>query len=194
MPHSPPDGSASDGAMSCSIARWVASGVTHAQDHDLLACNAIPDDVWPDSDQFAHLGARHSATAMGKVDEAVRGREQGLGQTDRGLWIEVTEVVVGAPDPTQGAAGPDDAHELGFRRGDSLAPDQSPEPFTDRFMRHDPPCSKVRFGFGIEACLGRLVGRQIENRPNLRLSHAEVPPRAGVAQIRADAVYAGKVG
>ena len=45
-------------------------------------------------------------------------------------------------------------------------------------MRHDPPCSKVRLGFGIEACLGRLVGRQIENRLNFRLSHAEVTLRA----------------
>lgn len=151
--------------------------------------DSIPDHVRPDGCQLAHVCARHAAAAMRKVDQAVPGRKQRLSQARRSLRIEFMDVLVRVPHPAQCGSGPDDTHKSGVGRGDSLAPDQLPKPPTDTFMRHDPPCSHVRLGFGVEACLGRLVGRQIENRLNVCLSRAHVPLKARIAQIGANGFY-----
>lgn len=178
------EGSSGVGVASRSRLRWTASATAHAQDQNLLPGNAIPDQVRPNRDQFTHLGARYSATAMRKVDQAIPGRKQRLSQARRGRRIEFMDVLVLAPHPAQCDAGPDDTHKLGFGRGDSLGLDQSPKPFMDTFMRHHPPCREVGLGLGIEARLGGLVGRQIEDRPEVCLRHAQLPIAGHMAQIR----------
>jgi hypothetical protein len=96
--------------------------MTHTQDaHHVVTDDAISNNVRIRRDQLAHVSIWHGPAAMGEMHKAVTGLNKTFGQFLGGPWIEFHEVVGRARDLPQRRRRPDDTHESGFGRRNSLA-------------------------------------------------------------------------
>jgi len=71
--------------------------VTDAQDHHIVAANAITDDVGMHRDQLTHGGSAHRTATMRKIHQASPSLEQSCGHALGSLRIEIEDVIVAAP-------------------------------------------------------------------------------------------------
>lgn len=149
--------------------------MTNAQDHHLVAPDAVADDVGISCHQLAHVSAADRAATVREIHQAVACVAQAFGYVHSRARIEIIDVVIGTKDRGKRRFGPDDAHNSGGRRRDSLAFSQFRKPLDYFVVRHDLPSLVRGLGFRIEASFQSFVRFDIEDRFCSRFSHRHLP-------------------
>jgi hypothetical protein len=121
---------------------------------------------------------------MRKTRQAFPSLEQSLSHARGRLWVEIDDVIIGAPEPAQSGTGPNDAHALCFGRRNLLAPGKLQKPRADALMRHEPSRRVIRLGLGIEARLGGCVRLHIEDRLQVGFGHRHPPGASRFSTVR----------
>ncbi len=143
---------------------WSSRSVADAENDDLVAGNAITDDVGIGRHDLAHGGSRDHAAAMREINEAIADLTNILCHSYRRLRIEIVEVVIRARDAVKRRFSPNNAHSLCPWCWCSLAFGQFCEPLIDAFMRHNFTCRVGGLGLRIETRFVCLIRLKIENR------------------------------
>ena len=124
----------------------AAGGVADAQDHHVIADDAIADDVGIIRDQFPHVGSGHRPPPVRKTRQTVPGATQILRDVRRRARVELLDI---GPDMAQTGKrrlGPDDYTQRAFGSGHGnwFGVPHELQPLRHLGMRHDATGGIVR--------------------------------------------------